>query len=354
MLTSSTRYLTGLAALAVSSFINSACGPSAPTTVTRVYVTNERSGDVSIIDAATQTVIKTLPLGKRPRGVEASADGRFLYVALSGSPIAGPGVDESTLPPPDRSADGIGEIDLATNTLVRTISAGTDPEQVAISRDGKQAYVANEDAALLSVIDLPSGKVTHTVPIGEEPEGVALHPLKNEVYVTSENDGAVFAIDTSSPHVLGRIDVGHRPRSIAFLPDGSRAYVTLENDAALAVVDTVQRSLVTTIKFGDPTVRPMGITRNADGSQLYVSTGRFGHLFFVDPAKNESTGSIQVGERPWGVAITPDGRTIYTANGPSNDVTVVDVVSRKVLTKIPAGDGPWGVAIVSVPKPPGS
>jgi YVTN family beta-propeller protein len=69
----------------------------------RVYVTNEASGDLSVIDSARHEVIATVKLGKRPRGIHASPDGRTIYVALSGSPMAPPGVDESTLPPPDRS-----------------------------------------------------------------------------------------------------------------------------------------------------------------------------------------------------------------------------------------------------------
>ena len=51
-------------------------------------------------------------LGKRPRGIHASPDKKTIYVALSGSPIAGPGVDESTLPPADKTADGIGVFDI--------------------------------------------------------------------------------------------------------------------------------------------------------------------------------------------------------------------------------------------------
>ena len=53
-----------------------------------VCVSNERSGDVSILRDG--KVTSTIPVGKRPRGIHASPDGAFLYVALSGSPIAGP------------------------------------------------------------------------------------------------------------------------------------------------------------------------------------------------------------------------------------------------------------------------
>src|SRR5262245_9166496 len=85
-----------------------------------VFVSNEDSGDVTVIDPTTDAVVRTLFVGKRPRGLKASRDGSTLYVAVSGSPKAPPGVDESTLPPPDRDADGIAELDLRTGRLVKT------------------------------------------------------------------------------------------------------------------------------------------------------------------------------------------------------------------------------------------
>src|SRR5689334_3159739 len=99
----------------------------------RLYVTNERGGTLSVIDPATRTVVSTIQLGKRPRGVRPSPDGARLYVALSGSPIAGPGVDESTLPPPDKKADGIGVVDVRKARLEKVIPGGSDPEQIAVS-----------------------------------------------------------------------------------------------------------------------------------------------------------------------------------------------------------------------------
>ncbi len=174
-----------------------AAAPPAPPPAVRVYVTNEQSGDLTVINGDTQAVMATAPLGKRPRGIQASPDGKSLYVALSGSPPAGPGVDPKTLPPPDRNADGIGEVDADTYKLKRIIHAGADPEQLAVSADGTRLYVANEDTETLSVVDVASGKVVAAVKVGEEPEGVTIRPDGKVVYVTSEGDGAVFAIDTA-------------------------------------------------------------------------------------------------------------------------------------------------------------
>src|SRR5215469_9877518 len=55
-----------------------------------ICVSNEKSGDVTIIDGSTWKVLGNVPVGKRPRGITASPDGGSIYVALSGTPISGP------------------------------------------------------------------------------------------------------------------------------------------------------------------------------------------------------------------------------------------------------------------------
>src|SRR5689334_16876703 len=164
-------FLAGLAMIVLAG-----CGPSKPAGSSyRVYVTNEASGDLTIIDPVKMEALATVPLGKRARGLHPSADGKLLFVALSGSPLAPPGVDESTLPPPDKSADGIGVFDIAQNKMLRKVPGGSDPEQFAIGKDGV-LYVSNEDAAGVSFVDPVKGDVLKTVTTGKEPEGVTLSP----------------------------------------------------------------------------------------------------------------------------------------------------------------------------------
>ena len=180
-------------------------------------------------------------MGKRPRGVKLSHDGKLLYVALSGSPRAAPGVDESKLPPPDRAADGVGVVDLATRKLVRTYASGQDPESFDLSRDGHTLYVSNEESSEMSVLDLETGKVTRKVAVGGEPEGVTLRPDGKAVYVTSEQDNQVVAIDTRrSFRSIARIATGPRPRAIAFSRDGKTGFVTCENGGGVTVFDAVK------------------------------------------------------------------------------------------------------------------
>ena len=245
----------------------------------RLYVSDETGGNVIVVDPEAGTVVERIAVGKRPRGIRLSRDGKQLLVALSGSPIAGPGVDESKLPPPDRAADGIGVVDLATHKLVRTHHSGQDPESFDISPDGTKVYVSNEDAAEMSVLDLTSGTITARVQVGEEPEAVTLTPDGRFAYVGCEATNEVVAVDTTANKVAGRVKTGPRPRGIAFTPDGKTAFVGNENGASITVIDAVAHKAVATIEIpptkGAPAApRPMGAAITPDGRQLFFSLGR--------------------------------------------------------------------------------
>jgi YVTN family beta-propeller protein len=299
----------------------------------RLYVTNEASGDLTVIDSATYKVIATVPLGKRPRGIHASPDRKTIYVALSGSPIAGPGVDESTLPPPDKSADGVGVFDVAQNKVVRIMKAGSDPENFDVSKDGKQLYISNEDEEAVSIVDIATGTVVKSFKVGAQPEGVKVTP-----------DGTISVLDPVAGRILKTFKVGHRPRSVAFLPDGSKAYVNAENDGTVVVVDAIKGKMLQAIPLGKPgMIKPMAVLLSPDAAKLYVSTGRGHRVFILDTATNSVAGSMEVGPRPWGIALSPDAKTLYSANGPSNDISVVDLATNTVTRKIKVGASPWGV-----------
>ncbi|MFZ4627645.1 MAG: beta-propeller fold lactonase family protein [Blastocatellia bacterium] len=313
----------------------------------RVYVTNESTGDLSVIDGTTWEVIATVPLGKRPRGIHASPDKRTIYVALSGSPPAPPGVDESTLPPADKSADGIGVFDVETNRLVRVLDGGSDPENFAVTADGQTILVSNEDAAGLSYVNIGTGKLEATVEVGEEPEGVTLTPDGTRVYVTDEADAALSVIDVAARKRISTFKVGRRPRNVVFLPDGKRGYVNAENDGTVVLFDAERNVKLEEIRLGEAgKIKPMGLVLSADARQLFVSTGRGRKVFVIDTATNQPTASFEVGVRPWGLALSPDGKTLFTANGPSNTVSVIDLTRQQIAKEVSVTGSPWGVLVI--------
>src|SRR5438477_1402118 len=254
-----------------------------------LFVSNERSGDVTVIDGATDSVVGIFPVGKRPRGIHAAPDGRRVFVTLSGSPRMAPGLDENRAPA-DKNADGRGVIDPAARKLIDRWHVGSDPEQFAISKDGKFAFIANEDDASASIIDLGSGQSRGKIKVSEEPEGVGVNPANGDVYVTCEEKGEVFAIDPDAQRVTAKIETGGRPRSVAFPPDGLRAYVACENGGYVAVIDAQSHKLLSKIQLPTGSL-PMGTAVSQDGKELYVSTCRGHAVGIIETQKINAQGS---------------------------------------------------------------
>ena len=309
------------------------------------FISDEVSNAVSVIDMRSDSVVATLAPGQRPRGIRLMPDGRTLVVAVSGSPRGGPGVDESTLPPADRSKDGISLVDLATRQ-VRRLQGGVDPENFDISADERTIYVANEDASAASVLDVASGTVQHTIPVGGEPEGVTVRPGGSEVWVTSEAGGTLYVIDTKTDSITHEVMVGKRPRSVVFTHDGTRAYAPAEVGGNVTVIDATTYRPLATITVPGAGAKPMGSVIAPDDSKVYISTGRGGTVAVLDTKTNRFVANVAVGTRPWGMALSADGKQLWTANGPpGNDVSVVDLATNQVVKRIPVGQSPWGVAI---------
>ncbi len=327
----------------------------------QVFVTNEKSGDVTVIDGGDYKVLATIPVGKRPRGIHASPDGKTVYVAVSGTPVSGPpeldahgnpilkknakSDDDDDDAGADKAADGIAVINVAAGKFSRKINAGSDPEEFALSKDGARIYISNEDTKSATVINLATEKLEHIIPVSQEPEGVTTTRDGKFFYVTCEAGGDIYVIDTSSYTVAAHFKVEGRPRSVDFLPNGTIGFVPSESVGQVNVVDAVQHTVLKTLTL--PTgSRPMRVRVASDGKKLYVSNGRAGTVSVIDAHSYELIDTIKVGQRPWGIVISPDGKFLYAANGPSNDVSVVDLASDKEITRVKAGSSPWGLAIV--------
>ena len=307
-----------------------------------VIVSNEMSGDLAVVDPTTAQVAARIVVGKRPRGMALSPDQAHLFVALSGTPPAGPGVDESKLPPPDKAADGIGVVDLDTRRLTRVIQGVSDPERVAVSLDGAKLFVASEDQGEVITFDAANGAVLAHTPVGAEAEGVDMDPRGLRVFVTSEADNQLTILDAKSSVAIRRIKVGLRPRSTGIAPDGAFAYVANEAGASLSVIDTSELRIART--FALPSgMLPMRVVLPPSGSPLYVSTGRGRQILALDARSGEVLARAESGARPWDLAISPDGAELYAANGPSDDLSVFELPRLRLRARVHTGGKPWGV-----------
>jgi len=294
----------------------------------RIFVTNERSDDVTVIAADSGTVLKTIPVGKRPRGVTASADGRRVYVANSNS-------------------DALSIIDPAALSVTASLPAGRDPEGLTFNREGTLLYVVNENESSVTVIDAASGRIAKKIEVGTEPETAVASPDGRWIAVSNETSNDVHLIDTASQTVTKKISVPKNPRGMRFTPDSKRLFVASEQAHVVSVINIESMSVEKSVPTGGS--RPVDVMFSRDGKRAWVSHGESGDVRVLDTSTLSVVATIPVGPRAWWTALTPDGSRLYVTVGRAGEVAVIDTAADKVVGRIAAGKLPWGIAIVDVP-----
>jgi YVTN family beta-propeller protein len=207
---------------------------------------------------------------------------------------------------------------------------------IAISPNGKFAYVCMSVKNTLGVVDLAKGDVLAEIPVGVSPYDVVLSPDGETAFVT--NFGGSHPTHGESTEKSVGTDVSVDNRSIP-------------NSGTVSRVDLQTGKAMGQIKTG---LHPTQIVRDAKGTRYYVANANSDTVSVIDPTKNSVTETIEVrpdpslpyGSVPNGLALSPDDKTLYVVNGGNDAVAVIGVghAGKSVLQGfIPAGWFPGGV-----------
>ncbi len=311
-----------------------------------LYVANQSSPSVSVIDMDTDEVVYTVDLvalgfsaNAKPHYVVVEPDGSFWYLSLIAdgfvlkfdreNNLIGRAVFETpglmaldaqsdrlfvgrsmaAVNPPQR----IGVIQRSTMEIDEVDVFITRPHAIAVSPDGSHVYT----------VSLASNDMAAYMPANGEVELSAVPSLDDRVHVLvqfaitpdgkflvagGEMSGKLLVMDATrhmSPPVLTAIDVPAAPWHPVFSADGTRMYIGNRVGNAVTVVDATSWTVVRTIR-DERFAAPHGIALSPDGSKLYVG--------------NRNTQPAADGEEP--------------ANG---FVAVIDVASGDVLQLIEVG-----------------
>src|SRR5690606_28692778 len=96
-------------------------------------------------------------------------------------------------------------IDVEQKIVVLDIATGAEPEGIQLSPDGSVLYATSEVADMVHFIDPVEGVVTENVIVGTRPRRFIL-PNPNELWVTDELSGTVSVIDTTNATVTNTIE----------------------------------------------------------------------------------------------------------------------------------------------------
>ncbi len=259
--------------------------PSAHPTL--VYVANQASGKVTVIDAATDSVVAIVDfttLGfsahPKPHHIVVEPDGSYWYVSLVG-------------------------------------------DNAVVKLDRSNHVVAKAETVTPGLLAL-------------DPRSALLYATRSMSAVNAPARIAVINRKTMTPEEVEVLVP--RPHGLAVAPDGQHAYVASLGANQLAVYDAKREHVgIVDVPGGDTSQVIVGLAVSPDGKTLVATAQLTGKLLvfdLADPAKPKLVQRVATGDWPWLVTFTPDGGEVWVPNQRSNNVTVIDARRWGVITTV--------------------
>ncbi|GAA4170260.1 putative Ig domain-containing protein [Gryllotalpicola koreensis] len=224
-----------------------------------------------------------------------------------------------------------------TATAVGSVAdfVGTSPARIAVTPNGRTAYVTNWISHTVSIVDTATMRQTGTVSgyTGTGPYGAIVSADGQTLYVADWGSNSVIVVNTATNTQTGVISgyTGKGPRQLALSPDGTTLYVTNYSNDSVSVISTATKKQTATIaSFTGQT--PDSIALSPDGRTLYVgSIGSQGRgLEVISTASKKQTGVVSsLSSTPvTGLALSSNGAKLYASGN-----STISVVDTEMLTK---------------------
>ena len=290
---------------------------------------------LAIVDLQSETVVTNQPVGEAWYGLTFSRDGRKLYVS-------GSSTEELHV---FAFAEGV----LSGHQKIRLRPAKERgiPAGIAVTRDGRTAYVANVWGHRISVVDL-QGATSADLALTESKPVVIARLSKPPV------DPELAAATKRQQQLLDAAQAGDPfPYTCLLDEKRGRLYVSLWAQAAVAVLDLKTQAEVARWPTQE---HPNEMLLARDGQRLFVANANRNTVTIFDCDTGRATETLAAtltpdappGNTPNSLALTPDESLLFVANANVNNVAVFDVGApghSRSLGFIPSGWYPTSVRV---------
>ena len=168
------------------------------------------------------------PVGSVPKVVEVTPDNKYVLAA-------------------NWCSYTVSVISVEKNKVVKTVKIGRYPRGIAINNDSTKAYVAEMGGNRIHVIDLQDFTTSY-IPIGSNPRAIVLSPDNSTMYVTMNLSGKVASWDLVNNKAGKSVKTGNAARSLAINADGSHLFVVNYKSDTMSRVRTSDMKVTQNIK----------------------------------------------------------------------------------------------------------
>lgn len=252
-------------------------------------------------------------------------------------------------------SDNVSVIDPTTNTIVGNINVGHYPGAIAYDTEDNTLFVTNYGTNNVSVISASTDKVIATVNVGVRPDGIVYDSDQNTIYVANDGSMNITVIDGSTNRVTANLN--NVIPSSAFMPtfwqlayDSSENTVYVPIDASwsgnsipdVVVIDATTNNVLTNVSLG-PGSSPRSAASDFSNNTMFIGDYYGDNISVVNESTYKIVSNISVSQGCMGLVYDWKDNTIYASyyTGPDSFVEVINASSYSILATVPDHNGPF-------------
>jgi YVTN family beta-propeller protein len=271
-------------------------GAAAAPDGSRIYVSNEADHTLDVVDGKTLKVIKKIALTDRPNNIAIAKDGRRVYVSIAVAPGA------------------VDVIDTASQTKAKSIPIRGAVHNTYVTPDGKYVISGSIQGRTLSVIDQKTEEVAwvHEFDLGVRPMTFSTNPDGSTKWIFAQlsNLNGFAVLDFATRKEINRIKLpelpaggkapvqvgGNASHGMAVTPDSRTLIVNSRLNSAVYKYSLPDLKLQATLDIAG--IDPNWVTLTPDGKKAYVAIAGSNFVSAVDIATMKQIAKIPVGQVP--------------------------------------------------------
>jgi len=309
----------------------------------RVYVAEQFSNTVSVVDPSSNTLVGVIRLGEtQPTNLSPLYRGQLLVHGLGFSP------DHRTLVVVSIGSNSVTFIDTATNAVKHRTYVGRSPHEAFFTPDGREVWVTVRGEDYVAVLDARTFVEKARIKLPNGPGMAIFSPDGKYGYVCSSFTPETDVVSVASHRIAGRVkqESPFCP-NIAATPEGDQVWMTLKDVGKVMVFSAKPPFGVLKVLDTGPITNHVNIVRNAHGRFAYVTVGALNKVLAFRTDTFERVAEIPVGELPHGLWPSGDGTRLYVGLENADAVTAIDTLENTVVATVPIGQA--AQALVYVP-----
>jgi DNA-binding beta-propeller fold protein YncE len=287
------------------------------------------ANELAVVDPATLKIVTRVPTGEGPHEVALSPDGKTAFVSNYGARTPG---------------NSLSVIDLATQKETKRVDLGAIRRPHGMEERGGKVYFTAEVNRLAGRYDPQAGTVDWLMGTGQ----AGTHMLvvtRDENKIFTSNIGSdsltMFERGANGGWNATTIAVGKGPEGIALSPDEKEVWSAHSRDGGVSIIDVATGKVSQTLPA--MTKRSNRVRFTPDGKRVLISDIG-GELLVLDAVSRQLLQRVQLPGEPEGILVTPDGARAFVGLGNANAVAVIDLKTLKMTGKIETGAETDGLA----------